>query len=173
MSYGFQRYRPLRTIRGYAYLGPFGWPLPRAIVLRDRATGVDYLLSHDRASDTIVLTTPLPPLVRALPEEPVLASPIGGLRLYVENGTLFREEVPDAEDTRVDEPLFTLNYSDRRTTYLITADEVRATGDPLCLERWDGLGLSLTKTSLGCNFLVEEVAVSVFEEGVFESGVFV
>lgn len=158
-------------------MGRFGWPLPRAIVFEDRSTGTLYLLSHDSATDEIILTTPVPSRARARPEEPTLRSPIGLIRLFVEGGELMYEAVEEPDnERRQDEPVFTLNYSDRRTTYEIHASGLVVFGGPLCLKRYDGLGQTTVITDLGCilDLLFGGIpGTVVFEVGVFEEGVFV
>ena len=147
-----------------------GWPRPRPIVFKDRSSETQYLLSHGGEGE-IVLLTPVPSLARTRPEEPLVFSPfIGNVRLFVIDGSL------KAETTNLDRrdgPVFTLNYSDRRTTYEIHGEGLTSATGFLCLRKWTNLGGTTEITDLGCFLNLFDVSVTVFDEGVFEEGVFV
>lgn len=171
------RYWPRARYRHPIDRQGYRWPVPRGHVFQDRTTGTLYLLSHDTATDLPTLVTPVPRQVFAVPEEPVLPAPAGNVRLFVSNGIL-RYELYTAPTlggigrrTVANDPVFTLNLSTRRTTYRLTADQVRRFGDPLCLQRYNDLGGTLAITDLGCNLFLE-TGGAVFEEGVFVEGVF-
>lgn len=153
----------------------FSWPMPSPIVLRDRDTGVLYLFSHDANGPIIV--TPVPSSVHTRSEEPLLRAGDGGnVRLFVSSGVLLIEMAADRDDDTFDEPVYTFNPSDRRTTYEVTARVVRTTDDPLCLRRWSNLGMATLIVDLGCNFFLgttESTPDSVFESDVFDANVFV
>lgn len=185
-------------LSGGLSFGPVGWPNPNALILRDRATGTDYLLSHDSADDEIVLLTPVPRLVQGLPREPLIWTPAGNRRLYVENGTLFAEYAPSFLQNILHGPVFTLNLSDKRTTYEIHGAGALTPIAALCVRKYSDLGLVTLITDLGCNILAvvfsplyvdtgyvlagyvesgdEEEAIGaeplVYEAGVYEAGVY-
>lgn len=144
--------------------GPVGWPKPRPIVLEDRSTGTQYLLSHDSEANTIVLLTPVPAKARALPEEPLIKTPAGLRRLYVDDGELLEEsETRTAFLGIVPAPLFTLNYNDTRTTFLIHGSGATTDGAPLCLKKYTALGLTTAIEDLGCSLEFASADVGILD----------
>lgn len=154
----------MRRVGGYYDMGKIGWPKPRAPVFEDRTTGTRYILSHDSSGPTL---SSVPGNVRARAEEPVLSSPIGPLRLYVDDGALTYELAgfPTSSVSYSHDPLFTLNLSDKRTTYEITASSVEAFGDALCTRKYEGLGLSLSKGGETCTLHVATEDIRITEGG--------
>lgn len=122
-------------------------PTPRATVFVDRTTGTQYLLSHDSEADTVALTTPVSSRVNARPSEPLVWTPFGMLRLFVDNGELGTEL---SGDTVLDGPVFTLNLTERRTTYEVHGRDMIAANGPLCLRKYTGLGRTSAIEDLGC-----------------------
>jgi hypothetical protein len=137
------------------------------VVLKDRATGTLYLLSHNAADDTVELVTPVPAQAKARPTEPIIQSDIGPLRVYASGGE-FRYEA--AEAGVIGPPLHTLNCADKRVTYRVTGAGVTAVGDPLRLVKLSGLGDATTVEDLGNVATIP--SSPVFAPGVFAPGVF-
>lgn len=170
-----------RTWRGFLDMGPdpLSRPLPRPIVFADRDDGTLYLLTHDSETETPVLETPVPARIRARPEEPLLRAPRDLLRLYVEAGSLRYEEVAEAErglGTSLGvqgEGVFTFPLSGERMTLEIHAASYVDFGDPLCLTKISGLGRLVEREELGCDLFLVFQDDGVFEDNVFEEGVFV
>ena len=149
---------------------PHSWPYPPGHVFQDISTGTLYLLSHDSGTDTLSLTSTIPPSVTSAPHNPILQSVFGPQRLYVEDGTLKATNGAvavgphQAENVVVDAPLWTLETSERRVTYRVymCTDELGSYG----LEKWEGVGNAITITDIGCAVVV------TFTDGVFDEGLF-
>ena len=142
------RYRrpmhPIDRQRGYQLA-------PRGQVFKDRSTGTLYLLSHDSSDDTLALTTPVPALAHVVSFEPIINTPAGPRRMYVEAGVL-AYEIPNQGETGTfgPAPVFTLNFAERRTTYELHGEGATELGDPLCLRKYTNVGRTVVVEDLGC-----------------------
>lgn len=153
---------------------------PTPVVFKDRTTGDRYMLTHDSATDTISIVA-VPSRAALFPNrEPLFQTAAGPIRLLVDDGELFTEAglTPEEgsratfgarEAVLLEEPVFTVNYSEPSTTYQVTGEGVDTVGDPFQVYRYTGMGSTTVKTDLGNVF---DVATIVFRGGVFEAGVF-
>ena len=129
-----------RRVAGYTDLGLPQFPaVPTGTVFTDRTSGSLYLLSHDSGTDIVVLESP-PPATwhgRAFGplEGPVLPSPAGLLRLYVDGAALLYELAPANFAGRRDARVLTRNFSENKIIYEVTAPAGWAFGDALVVTR--------------------------------------
>ncbi len=129
-----------RRIAGYTDLGlPRFPPVPTGTVFTDRTSGSLYLLSHNSATDAVVLTTPPPAQWNGRAfgprEGPVLSSPVGLLRLYVDGGVLLSELAPEDWTGRADARVLTRNFAENKIVYEVTAPSGWELGDALTVTR--------------------------------------
>ena len=124
----------IRAPMGYVLLDVQGWPTPTGHTFIDRVDGQRYLFSHNSSTLQVELNPKVPGAVRPVDKEPLLQSPIGVIRVYVSGGNLSYEMAGPLDQRTTNNPVWTLNMSDRKTTCQLTADAVSALGDPLTLE---------------------------------------
>lgn len=136
--------------------GP-GWPYPRPVVLQDRSTGTNYLLSHDSSTDRVALASVPARISRNQPERPLLQSDAGVLEVFVSGAILQYElsdvvayqEGRDQEQEPRPEPLQTKSYSELATTYEVYAPDGMVVGDALGLRKTTGIGSTSSRSDLG------------------------
>lgn len=149
------------------------WWKPTPAVFADRVDGTLYMLTFNVDDDEVTLTSTIPTSVAYVAREPQLKGDGLYVRLYVSDGALRYEVVGEGKE--LDEgPVLSLNTVHPRTTYQVYAGACLTTfGDPVGLIKYEGLGtVDVTITDLGCvQFLVSEG--DVFEDGVYEEGVYV
>jgi len=134
MTTGWRRVGLFRMWGGWTDLGRVRIPpLPVGVVLTDRSSGTEYLLSHT-SGGAVDLVTPVPSAwrgrVQGPYDGPVVQSAAGPLRLYVEGGVLGYELGPEgANQGRV----LTRSYTDYSTVYELEPGDGWAYGDSLTL----------------------------------------
>jgi hypothetical protein len=112
-----------KEVDGYLDLGYKGPDRPSGIVLEDRADADErFLLSYSSGLALVAV----PAYIRSEPSEPILDSPLGQVRLYVEDGELELELT--GSEGLFTEPVYTRNTADL-AVYRVTA-EALATLDP-------------------------------------------
>lgn len=116
-----------KTVQGYLDMGRQRIPpVTDGIVLTDRTTGTEYLLSHDSGPNPDLASVPTNfagVTYAAQDEGPLVQNSAGTVLLvYVDSATLLTEDAPARLQGRRPPPIMTRDYSDAVTTYRLLAD---------------------------------------------------